>query len=545
LSLVGHLQNFSPKQRFTFILFSLVFSVYSFSQCGIGTTITTFPYTESFESSSPGTWYQATDDTGSWSYDTGTTPSSNTGPNGASDGNVFLFTEASTGATNGNIVGANGTAFLDSPCLDLTGFSTPIFTFDYHMAGASMGNLKVQISTDNGTNWTDTGWFRNGAQQAYGTPWLNGSINFTPYVGQTIRLRFHATTGNGWSSDIAIDNISFINDIPQPEIDVIGLGNSITDGDTTPNTLDNTDFGNYNIPSVPVSHTFVIENTGLLPLSLTGGPLVSITGPNAADFTVTANPTTPVASGGSTSFTIAFSSAAAGTKNATVTIANNDLNESTYNFSITGNALVPPPCTTINTYPYSESFESGLGAWTQGTGDNGDWSQEGAGIGAPGTGTPSNNTGPNGAFSGNRYIFTEASTSGLGSNAEAFLDSPCFDLTGLNNPEFSFSYHMYGLDSGTLKIQISTDNGTSFVDQGWFQSREVQTSGAGAWLSISVDLSEYIDQTIKLRIYGRTGNGYRSDMAMDALSLTDPTLTIGPGGVTTSLTLITIILPVF
>jgi len=516
------MRHYSPNLKLAILVLCIIFSIDSFSQCDLATTITTYPHTESFESNTSGLWYQDTvDDTGNWSYNTGTTLSNNTGPNGASDGNVYFYTEASTNPVNGNVVGANGTAFLDSPCLDLTGLTVPTLTFDYHMAGANMGDLKVQISTDDGATWADTGWFRNGAQQAYNTPWLSGNITFIPNIGQTIRLRFHATTGNGWSSDIAIDNINFFNASPQPEIEVTGLGNTIVDGDTTPNVLDDTDFGAFYIPGDPVVKTFTIENNGTQPLLLDGVPLVSITGPDAGDFTVTANPTTPIPGATSTTFSISFSTATAGLKNATVTIENNDSDEDPYSFSIAGTGVVPPPCvTTVSVFPYGESFETGIGLWTQATGDDGDWTREGAGIGAPGTDTPSADTGPLSAHDGDIYIFTEASGGGLGANAEAFLDSPCFDLTGFTTPLFSFNYHMAGASMGTLKVQISTNNALTWEDTGWTRTGSQHTS-ADPWIDGEIDLSAYVGRTIRLRFHGTTGPGFESDMAVDNINFID------------------------
>ena len=111
-----------------------------------------------------------------------------------------------------------------------------------------------------------------------------------------------------------------------PEIDVKGNGNSIGNTDNTPDTADGTDFGSF-----PASHTFTIENTGDSDLTLTG---VQITGANASDFTVTAQPTSPVVASGSTTFTIFAGASAPGTRTATVSIANDDSDENPYTFDI-------------------------------------------------------------------------------------------------------------------------------------------------------------------------------------------------------------------
>ncbi len=118
-----------------------------------------------------------------------------------------------------------------------------------------------------------------------------------------------------------------------PEIDVVGNGVSITDGDVTPSTADFTDFGTT---STSVTRTFTVNNLGNFPLSLTGTPIVSITGTNAADFAVTTLPTSPVAVSGSTTFQITFTPSATGLRTAMVSIATNDANENPFDFAIQG-----------------------------------------------------------------------------------------------------------------------------------------------------------------------------------------------------------------
>ena len=114
-----------------------------------------------------------------------------------------------------------------------------------------------------------------------------------------------------------------------PEMDVKGNGISITDGDNTPDAADGSDFGAF-----PASHTFTIENTGTGNLTLNGTPFVQITGPNASDFTVTSQPSSPVGASGSTTFTIFAAASAVGTRTATVSIANDDSDENPYTFDI-------------------------------------------------------------------------------------------------------------------------------------------------------------------------------------------------------------------
>ncbi len=123
---------------------------------------------------------------------------------------------------------------------------------------------------------------------------------------------------------------------PSTEIDVQGNGVSITSGDSTPSTTDGTDFGSVDATSGTLARTFTIRNTGTGALTLSGSPLVALSGTNVGDFTVTTQPAGSVAASGSTTFQIIFDPSAVGLRTATVTIANNDSNEGSYTFAIQG-----------------------------------------------------------------------------------------------------------------------------------------------------------------------------------------------------------------
>ncbi|GAB5400766.1 MAG: hypothetical protein Aureis2KO_23510 [Aureisphaera sp.] len=170
-------------------------------------TVSTLPYSESFETlGNLGFWVQVTDDDGDWVQNTGVTPSTSTGPSSASDGSYYMFLEASLNGSDGEI-GPNATAILEGPCVALSTISNVQLSFDYHAYGSDVFNasLVVEGSTTEG-NWINL----------YSTPtiitsqdlWINETIDLSGY-NEDMKIRFVGTTGNGWSSDIAIDNISF------------------------------------------------------------------------------------------------------------------------------------------------------------------------------------------------------------------------------------------------------------------------------------------------------------------------------------------------
>lgn len=116
-------------------------------------------------------------------------------------------------------------------------------------------------------------------------------------------------------------------------------GNSvvIVDGDSTPDPSDDTDFGSAGTSvGETVTHTFTIKNNGNADLVL---GTVTIGGSEAADFTVTAAPTSPVAAGSSTTFDVTFDPSADGLRSADVSFTTNDTAGTTFNFSIQGTGL--------------------------------------------------------------------------------------------------------------------------------------------------------------------------------------------------------------
>ena len=162
------------------------------------TTITSFPYNESYENTL-GDWTQDGDDDFDWTLKSGTTASSNTGPSGANDGTYYVYMESS--APNYSTKNAK----LTSPCFDLTGISNPTINFDYHMYGAAaMGGLNLEASAD-GTSWT-TLWSKTGNQ---GNVWVSESIDLSAYASNSaVKFRFNGTTGTTWQGDMAIDALS-------------------------------------------------------------------------------------------------------------------------------------------------------------------------------------------------------------------------------------------------------------------------------------------------------------------------------------------------
>lgn len=338
-----------------------------------GTSITSYPYTEGFETGL-GNWQQATNDNIDWTRLSGATGSPNTGPTAASQGNFYAYIEASSP----NFPNIN--AKLISPCFDLTNLSYPQLIFDYHMYGADMGNLVVEVST-NGVLWTQV-WSLTGDQ---GNAWTTDTIDLNAYTTENaLRIRFNGTTGTGFTSDIAIDEVR-------------------------------------------------LEQ-------------------------------------GASS------------------------------------------CSVVNTFPYTEGFETGIGAWEQELADDLDWTRLSGSTGSP-------NTGPTAASSGSFYLYVEASSPNFPSKTASIM-SPCFDVSSLNFPELKFDYHMFGTDMGTLYVEASVGGGT------WTTVWTRSGDQGNAWYTTTVDLAAYRNASdLRLRFRGVTGADFTSDMSIDAVSVGEAVFT--------------------
>ena len=159
--------------------------------CIAGDTLESFEYGGGFGT----TWANDPTNTVDWTVGSGGTPSSNTGPTtGAYDGTYYVFTETS-GA------GSNSDARMSVACVDLSAWTSPALTWQYHMYGATMGTLEVNISTDGGLTWTNA-WSLSGDQ---GDQWSLGLVDLSTYGSGQIAVEFHMATGTSFTSDACLD----------------------------------------------------------------------------------------------------------------------------------------------------------------------------------------------------------------------------------------------------------------------------------------------------------------------------------------------------
>ncbi|TDR24678.1 choice-of-anchor D domain-containing protein [Flavobacterium cheniae] len=217
----------------------------------------------------------------------------------------------------------------------------------------------VNADPVSGTTYTANAAFGSGTQIGTGNFVVyNGTGNSVNLTALTAGTTYHFAvyeynnTGNCYNLVELVGNFTTL----IPEINLQGNTVSIVSGDATPALADHTDFGSVSTASGTIVRTFTIQNTGTAALSLTGvSPYVTISGANAADFTVTAIPSNSIAASGSTTFQVTFDPSADGLRTATISIANNDSNENPYTFAIQGNGISAPVITSSLTASGNET----------------------------------------------------------------------------------------------------------------------------------------------------------------------------------------------
>ncbi|WP_051284422.1 beta strand repeat-containing protein [Desulforegula conservatrix] len=125
-----------------------------------------------------------------------------------------------------------------------------------------------------------------------------------------------------------------------PVMGVEGNSTAIANGNNSPSAADHTNFGTIAVTGSTVQRTFTIKNTGSAALNLTGATKVAVTGANSAEFTVSSQPSSPIAAtSGTSTFTVTFDPAGPSTRTATLSIANDTTGTNPYTFAVSGGGI--------------------------------------------------------------------------------------------------------------------------------------------------------------------------------------------------------------
>ncbi len=175
-------------------------------------------------------------------------------------------------------------------------------------------------------------------------------------AGQTITVNLPVTVNGNLPLGTVITNTAAVTStelssgpasqvtitVSAPDLNVLGAdGSIIPAGDTALSPDNGTGFASAAVSGGQIIHTFTISNAGTRDLHLTGPSPVTITGPAAADFSVTVPPATAVvAAETTTAFQVMFDPSAEGTRAATLTIISDDPDENPYTFAIEGTGSI-------------------------------------------------------------------------------------------------------------------------------------------------------------------------------------------------------------
>jgi len=437
----------------------------------------TAPWIDSVEAHTPTTalttsqcWNTLSNSGYDWNIDgVGSTPSSGTGPNGAYSGSNYFYVEASSGATG-------DTAWLISPMVDINALTNASLQFYYHMVGAQMGDLYIEIY--DGATWTTVDSIKGQQQAAQADPWLQRIINLTAFSG-TVQARFVAISGGSFEGDISLDDIAFI-DGPTCFDPTSLMATNITDNSADLGWTENGTATQWQIEYGPAGFmpgTGTTVFAGSNPFNISG-----LTALSQYDFYVRA-----VCSPGDTS---------------------------NWSSSATFSTLITPlACSSGNpSYLFTEDFEAGglPAGWTQTATGAPDWTQNTGQTGSTGTG-------PSGAQNGTGYLFLETS-GGVAGDADT-ITTPSIDLSAAASPaRLLFYYHMFGADMGALDVEITTDGGATWTNI-FNVSGQQQTALNDPWTYANVSLSAYVGNMVMLRFIGTRGNDFTGDISIDLVQI--------------------------
>lgn len=392
-----------------------------------------------------------------WIVDVGGTSSSNTGPGidhtlGTSTGK-YVYTETS-GCTN-------ITAHLVSGYYDFSGVSSPIMRFWYHMYGATMGTMHVDVDTTQGTgswvldvvpSWTDNVDL-----------WQEATVSLAAFSGKdSVRIRIRGITGTSFTSDMAVDDIEIFQPLPN-DVNLVALsaGGGCGNSSTTPVVMGLSNFGTDTIPagtSIPVAFETggntvwdtIITNMAYAPgdtffYTFVNGA-VDLSGPSAISLT------------GWSAWSLDL-----GTGNDTLTV-------SAFGIPI------------ISTYPYFEDFEQGQNGWTINNGANGTWA----------FGTPAK-TVIIGAASGVNCFVNGGLTGDYNNTDNSYVEGPCFDFTNVCDPVISARIWWNAEFSWDgMNITASTDGGVTWTLVGahldplnWYNDNTIAGNPGGSQIGWS------------------------------------------------------------
>lgn len=405
-----------------------------------------------------------------------------TGPSGdhtTGNGNYMYTDPLNTFNTNTN-------AYLETPLLDLTSLTTPQLTFWYHMYGSQISDLKVQVVQGSvvTTILTVTGQQQTASTNA----WKRSKVSLASYANDTIKLRFVGSRLSGFTtqSEIAIDDI--------------GVDELTTCTDASAITTSNITNTSVQLNWTSTASSWVVK-------------YFPVGNPAAAQYvSATAKPFTVTGLSPSTSYTFQVKDSCG--------IGSTGL----WSDGVQATTLCGP-----KTAPFTETFDgtewpipivfndAGVvqSCWTRSNTSEYFWRTGNANS------TVFTTTGPDKDHtSGNgKFLFTRAAGFFGVTTTQTTLNSYFINLVPLDTPELRFWYHMYGTNIDELDVLIRVGTNTPIPVLNL--TGQQQTSQSQNWKEAVVDLSPFIDDTIRVIFRARRlfTNSNLNEIAIDDLTI--------------------------
>lgn len=474
--------------------------------------ISVFPYEEDFESGNGG--WSAGGTSSSWAFGT---PAKTTIQGAASGVNAWVT--GGLGATPYNV---SENSFVIGPCFDFSVLDSPTVTLDlWWNSEFSWDGAALQTSLDDGTTWQTVGnvgdpdnWYTDntlgGSPGGQPQGWT-GRVSTNNGSGGWVTAR-HRLFGLGGESEVlmrivfgsdgsvqddgfAFDNIR-VTGLIDEDAGATTLFYPLGECGLTANDSIIVGISNLGRDTLdgPITLNYIL-NGGAQQSVLVAGPILPNRGILATISNVNLSPPGP--------YTLkAWTSGIAGDSNG--------FNDSLDVVIASSPGVALPVADNFNAYPDGETVFADLE-----NNPNADIEWE---VNFGGTG--SSDTGPSDdASGGGGYIYME--TSGSSDGDVAILETGCIDLTNSTNPQLFYSYHMYGSSIGALSIEGENSSGQTLLVQ---LLGEQQLDEADPWIVDTVDLSQFIGGTLKLRFTGlvtadATGTTFRADIGLDNIEI--------------------------
>lgn len=459
--------------------------------------INNYPYTESFENDNA-YWY-SDNENNTWEHGIPNATIINSASNG---NNVWA-----TNLTGNHLMNEN--SYLNTGCYDMASLLLPVVELSlWYETSAIIGNgaAKIEYSIDGGNTWellgsdsTGINWY-NGTSGWNGNSdgWITAKHNFPDLAGETnVKFRInYAGSFSGTNEGIAIDNFK-IYDLPQNDIGITEIIAPVS----------NCEIGDSAAVTVKVT------NLGINPQSnFNIGYYVEGQNP------VSENIINSVATNDTMIYTFNQKMAIDTTKIFHVTAYSQLSNDEQLSNDTSTYSFINRPFVTV--FPYFENFEIGNNGWYS-NGALSTWELS----------TPTA-TNINDAYSGQNAFVTNA-TGMHNSNENSYIESPCYDFTGLQKPNIQFKLNYDLPDGGYAYLAVSIDGGNDWLpvyeainDENWYGNNSAWEGNSNGWINAKHKFDTLGGKSlVKFRLYFTASNNeIKEGIAIDDIEIFESAL---------------------